>query len=284
MNRNRMLIGLVVAVIIGLAVSTFVYRQIQQAQTPARTVVLGKIVVASANLPLGTRLEPQFLREIPWPGGEPVAGMFTKAEDCVGRALITTVVENEPILEGKLAPKEGGAGLAPIIPEGMRALSIRVDEVVGVAGFVLPSTMVDVLVTGSVGGRGGGGDAVTRTILENIRVLTSGQRIEEDKEGKPQKVAVVTLLVTPEEAAKLTMASTEGRIQLALRNTIDTKKVEPAPVYRATLFGGAAPERAVRRREPGVQPKASTYVVETIRGDKRTSITFSDQGAGAENQ
>jgi pilus assembly protein CpaB len=281
MNRNRMLIGLVVAVIIGLAVSTFVYRQIQQAQTPAQTVVMGKAVVASASLPLGTRLQEQFLRTIPWPGGEPVAGMFTKIEDCVGRALITTVVENELILEGKLAPEEGGAGLAPIIPEGMRGLSVRVDEVIGVAGFVLPSTMVDVLVTGSVGGRGGGGDAVTRTILENIRVLTSGQRIEEDREGKPQKVAVVTLLVTPEEAAKLTMASTEGRIQLALRNTIDTKKTEPAPVYRATLFGGA--ER-VRRREPGVQPKATTYVVETIRGDKRETTTFPDQPSGAENQ
>lgn len=281
MNRNRMLIGLVVAVIIGLAVSTFVYRQIQQAQVPVRTVTMGKAVVASASMPLGTRLQEQFLRTIPWPSGEPVAGMFTKIEDCVGRALITSVVENELILEGKLAPEEGGAGLAPIIPEGMRGLSIRVDEVVGVAGFVLPSTMVDVLVTGSVGG-GGGGDAVTRTILENIRVLTSGQQIQEDKEGKPQKVAVVTLLVTPEEATKLTMASTEGRIQLALRNTIDTKKVEPPPVYRATLFGGGG-ERAVRR-QPGVQPKASTYVVETIRGDKRTSTTFSGQGAGAENQ
>jgi pilus assembly protein CpaB len=276
-----MLIGLVVAVIIGLAVSTFVYRQIQQAQVPVRTVTMGKAVVASASMPLGTRLQEQFLRTIPWPSGEPVAGMFTKIEDCVGRALITSVVENELILEGKLAPEEGGAGLAPIIPEGMRGLSIRVDEVVGVAGFVLPSTMVDVLVTGSVGG-GGGGDAVTRTILENIRVLTSGQQIQEDKEGKPQKVAVVTLLVTPEEATKLTMASTEGRIQLALRNTIDTKKVEPPPVYRATLFGGGG-ERAVRR-QPGVQPKASTYVVETIRGDKRTSTTFSGQGAGAENQ
>lgn len=281
MNRNRMLIGLVVAVIIGLAVSTFVYRQIQQAQTPAQTVVMGKAVVAAANMPLGTRLQEQFLRTIPWPGGEPVVGMFTKIEDCVGRALITSVVENELILEGKLAPEEGGAGLAPIIPEGMRGLSVRVDEVIGVAGFVLPSTMVDVLVTGSVGGRGGGGDAVTRTILENIRVLTSGQRIEEDKEGKPQKVAVVTLLVTPEEAAKLTMASTEGRIQLALRNTIDTKKTEPAPVYRATLFGGA---RQVRRREPGVQPKATTYVVETIRGDKRETTTFPDQPSGDENQ
>jgi len=275
-----MLIGLVVAVIIGLAVSTFVYRQIQQAQIPARTVVMGQVVVASASLPLGTRLQEQFLRTIPWPGGEPVAGMFTKVEDCVGRALITSVVENELILDGKLAPEEGGAGLASIIPEGMRGLSIRVDEVVGVAGFVLPSTVVDVLVTGSVAGRGG--DAVTRTILENIRVLTSGQRIEEDKEGKPQKVAVVTLLVTPEEAAKLTMASTEGRIQLALRNTIDTKKTEPPPIYRASLFGG--PERAVQRRQPGVQRKAATYVVETIRGDQRTTTTFADQPSGAENQ
>jgi pilus assembly protein CpaB len=265
MNRNRMLIGLVVAVIVGLIVSNFVYRQIRQAaQTPAG-VPMGKVVVASAPLALGTRLEPQFLREISWPAGDPVPGM------------ITSVVENEPILEGKLAPEEAGAGLAATIPEGMRGLSIRVDQVVGVAGFVLPGTMVDVLVTGSAGG-----GAVTNTILEYMRVLTAGQRIEEDKEGKPVKVSVVTLLVTPDEAAKLTMASTEGKIQLALRNTIDTKKVKPPPVYRSSLFGGGGPARVRRRKEPGSQPKTSTYVVETIRGDKRSSTAFPDQTEGAE--
>lgn len=270
MNRNRIVIGLVVAVIVALVTSYFVYQQLRlSAEETSQPVVMGTIVVAAADLPVGSRLQPQLLREIPWPAGEPVPGMFGKVEECTDRALINSVVANEPILENKLAPKEAGAGLAAIIPEGKRGLSVRVDEVVGVAGFVLPFTMVDVLVTGSTGS-----DSVTRVILENIRVLTSGQRIEEDKDGKPQKVSVVTLEVTPQEANKLAMASTEGRIQLALRNTIDTEKVEPASVYRSELFGG---RRRLIRRQPGVQPKAQAYVVEVIRGNKRESKAFENE-------
>ena len=272
MYRNRILIGLAIAVLVGLVASTFVYRQMQQAATP-KPIVTTKIVVAAAALPLGTRLEPQFLREVAWPGGDPLVGMFTNSADVANRALITSVVENEPILETKLAPKEAGAGLAAVIPEGKRAMSVKVDEVVGVAGFVLPSTMVDVLVTGSTSGRGASGDSITRVILENIRVLTAGQQIETDNEGKPQKVSVVTLLVTPDESAKLAMASTEGRIQLALRNTIDSKMVQPAPVMRASLFSSGAPAPA-RRAGPRPPAPPPTYVVEIIRGDKRESKTF----------
>jgi pilus assembly protein CpaB len=247
MNRNRIIIGLVVAIIVALATSYFVYQQLRRStEVTTQPVSMGTVVVAAADLPVGSRLQPQLLREIPWPEDEPVPGMFSKVEECVDRALINSVVTNEPIL----------------------GLSVRVDEVVGVAGFVLPFTMVDVLVTGSTGG----GDSVTRVILENIRVLTSGQRIEEDKDGKPQKVSVVTLEVTPQEANKLAMASTEGRIQLALRNTIDTEKVEPASVYRSELFGG---RRRLIRRQPGVQPKA--YVVEVIRGNKRESKAFENE-------
>jgi pilus assembly protein CpaB len=112
---------------------------------------------------------------------------------------------------------------------------------------------------------------MTRTILENVRVLAAGQAIEQDKEGKPQTVPVITLLVTPEEANKLTMASTEGRIQLALRNTIDSKKIDPPPVHRASLFGGS-PVR--RRTSAGEQPRTSIYVVEVIRGGKREAESF----------
>jgi pilus assembly protein CpaB len=155
----------------------------------------------------------------------------------------------------------------------MRAVSVAVNDVVAVAGFALPGTMVDVLVTGSMEGRGGSSQTITRTILENVRVLAAGQKIEQDKDGKPQTVPVITLLVTPDEANKLAMASTEGRIQLALRNTIDTKKVNPASIQRATLFGGAPPP--VRRVQPGPQPKSPAFVVEVIRGNKRESTTFS---------
>jgi pilus assembly protein CpaB len=159
----------------------------------------------------------------------------------------------------------------------MRALSVAVNDVVGVAGFVIPGTMVDVLVTGQVGGGGSGSDNVTRTILENVRVLAAGQKVEQDREGKPQTVPVITLLVSPEDAAKLTMASTEGKIQLALRNTVDTKDVSPAPVLQAVLFAGGAPPQTghkVVRKAPAPPPP---YAVEVITGDKRATKTFENQ-------
>jgi len=268
MNRFRMLIAAAVAVVVGLVASNYVYNRMKTA-TAVRPVAMGTVVVAAGAIPLGSRLDAIHLREVPWPAGEEIPGMFAKAEECVGRALVTSVVENEPILEGKLAPKEAGFGLPATIPEGMRAVSVAVNDVVAVAGFVLPGTMVDVLVTGSVEGRSGGNQSITRTILENVRVLAAGQKVEQDKEGKPQTVPVITLLVTPDEANKLTMASTEGRIQLALRNTIDTKKVNPPTVQRASVFSSPQPARRA-----GPQPKSLTFVVEVIRGTKKESITF----------
>jgi pilus assembly protein CpaB len=272
MNRSRIITVLAIAIVLGVLTSSFVYRQMK------RTVVVptaptGQIVVAAVRLPLGTPLDASQLRLIPWPAGSPVVGMFTRIEDCVNRVLTTSVIENEPILEGKLAPKDARGGLPAAIPEGMRALSVSVNDVVAVAGFALPGTVVDVLSTGSVEGASGG-NSVTRTILENVRVLAAGQKIEQDKDGKPQTVPVITLLVTPEQATTLTMASTEGRIQLALRNTIDTKLTNPPPVYGATIFGGM-PVGESHPKVAGVQPKApSTFVIEVIRGDKRDTTTF----------
>ena len=275
MNWNRFLVGIAIAIVVGLIASSFVYRQLRQA-TIVQPVATTKVVVAAVGLPLGTRLQPQYLREVAWPAGDPLPGMLTKIDDAVNRALITNVVQNEPILEAKLAPKEGGAGLQATIPEGMRALSVRVDEVVGVAGFVLPGTMVDVLVTGSAGGRGAA-ETLTRAILENIRVLAAGQSIETDREGKPQKVSVVTVLLTPEDANKLTLAANEGRIQLDLRNTIDTKMANPPAIHRTALFAGggpAAPRRVAPASPAPVQNRQ--FVVEVIRGDKRETKAFNE--------
>jgi pilus assembly protein CpaB len=279
MNRNRILIGAAVAIFIGLLAGQYVYRQIQRAAV-TKTVEMGHLVVAAESLPLGTRLTAQQLRVIPWPANEVLAGAFSKPEDCVNRALITSVIQNEPILEQKLAPKEAGAGLPAAIPVGMRAVSVRVDEVVGVAGFVTPETTVDVLVTGVPIGQGSS-DNVTRTILEDVRVLAAGQKVEQDKDGKPQTVSVVTLLVTPEQADKLTMASTAGTIHLALRNTIDTKETNPPPVFHTALLLGEtrAPRAARRHAAPEVKPKPKPdYVVEVIRGSQREVQKFPPQG------
>jgi pilus assembly protein CpaB len=276
MNLNRMLIGLGVAVVIALIFSTFVYRQFKQVSA-TKPIATQTLVVAAVPLQLGARLDPNNLRTISWPANQPMMGMFTRIEDCANRALITPVAENEPILENKLAPKEAGAGLPATIPEGMRAISVAVNEVVGVAGFVTPGTMVDVLVTGKLSTSQ---ESVTRTILENVRVLAAGQKIEQDREGKPQTVPVITLLVAPGDAAKMAMASTQGKIQLALRNTIDTKKTDPPAVLEAVLFAptGGPPQLPSKPRSTAKHaappPPPQTHVVEVINGAKRESKAF----------
>ncbi|MBI3670384.1 MAG: Flp pilus assembly protein CpaB [Acidobacteria bacterium] len=278
MNRGRLVIGLSVAAILGIFASSIVYRAISQASARRPATAL-KVVVATDRLPLGTRLQAQNLRLIAWPAEQPLPGMFTRIQDCVDRALTTSVLASEPILEGKLAPKESGSGLPATIPEGMRAISVAVNDVVGVAGFVQPGTVVDVLVTGATDVHSGSSGNVTRTILENVRVLAAGQKIEQDKQGQAQTVPVITLLVSPEDANRLAMASTQGRIQLALRNTIDSKKVEPAAVFQAGLFGGTVPSqprRTVARGPAEPPPAPSSFSVEVIRASKREITTFTN--------
>ncbi len=274
MNWQRLGGGLAISLIVGLLAGSFVFSQFKK-MAQAKTMPTIQVVVSSKALPLGTRLEAGDLRLVTWPAAQPVPGMFTRIEDCVNRAVITSMVENEPVLEGKLAPREGGAGLSATIPDGMRAVSVSVNDVIGVAGFVVPGTMVDVLVTGATNN-----GSVTRTILENVRVMAAGQKVEQDREGKPQTVPVITLLVSPEDANSLTMASTQGRIQLALRNTLDSKKVEPPAVLQATLFGGVpGPPTVVAKSthvvaRPLPAPAPDSFNVEVIRGDKKEESKF----------
>ncbi len=278
MNRNRMILGLALAVIVALFFSSYVYRVVQR-NAAVKAPDTRKIVVAERAMQVGTRLDANNLNLIAWPGDEPIPGAFSRIEDCAGRALITPITVNEPILEGKLAPREAGAGLPATIPEGMRALSVSVNEVVGVAGFVIPGTMVDVLVTGQLPGSRGAGDTyITRTVLENVKVLAAGQKVEQDRDGKPQTVPVVTLLVSPDDATKLTMAATEGKIQLALRNTIDAKLTNPAPVLQGVLFAGpaAAPAHTGVHRPAPPSPPAM-YLVEVITGGKKETKSFENQ-------
>jgi pilus assembly protein CpaB len=276
MNWQRLGGGLAISLIVGLLAGGFVFTQFKKLAL-AKSMPTIQVVVSSKPLPLGTRLQAGDLRLVTWPAAQPVQGMFTRVEDCVNRAVITSMVENEPLLEGKLAPRDGGAGLSATIPDGMRAVSVSVNDVIGVAGFVVPGTMVDVLVTG-----GTNFGNVTRTILENIRVMAAGQKVEQDREGKPQTVPVITLLVTPQDANALTMASTQGRIQLALRNTLDSKKVDPPPVLQAFLFGGmpTPPPQVVKAAhtvaapKPAAPPPPEMFNVEVIRGDKKEESKF----------
>ena len=180
-------------------------------------------------------------------------GYFTDKARVVNRGVVVPMVASETVLEGKLAPQGAGAGLSPVIPPGMRAVSVKVDEVIGVAGFVLPGTRVDVLVT--VTPDEDQEVSITKQVLQNVQVLAAGESIEKDREGKPKTVTVITLLVAPEDAEKLTLAATEGQIQLALRNTLDVDSVTTTGSDIKSLVGkqgtpAPAPKRVSRPTAP----------------------------------
>jgi pilus assembly protein CpaB len=251
-------------------------RYLQQKATPlAAQPIRSNMVVAARALPVGTVITEQHVKTIEWTGGALPLGYIGNAQEVVGRGLMSDLQENEPILEAKLAPKGAGGGLPIIINEGMRGLTMRVNEVSGVAGFVTPNTRVDVLLT--MEDRNSAGEPSTRIIMQDMRVLAAGQSLQPDKEGKPQPVPVVTFLVSPQQAETLALASQQGSIQLALRNQLDTMEVKTSGTRRSALMRGpggpARPRRAVTRGpEPAPQPEAQ--VVEVYRGGVRTLMRF----------
>src|SRR3954469_5171970 len=181
------------------------------------------LVVAARTLPLGSTLPRDALKLRSVPESLFPAGGFSRVEEVADRPVISPIQAEEAVLEARIAARGSGVGLAPLIPPGMRAISVRVNDVVGVAGFVLPGMRVDVLVTGRPSGRD---ETLTRTVLQNVPVLSAGQTIQTD--GKSAISApVVTLLVTPDDAEALTLANIEGRIQLVLRNSSDAAVMVP---------------------------------------------------------
>jgi len=277
MTRIRIFIVLALAVTVGGVFAFATYRYVQKlpAPTAAAKLQTRPVVIAVANLDLGASLRPEDLRVIDWPAESVPAGAFEHVEDVVGRGIIQPVVQNEAILPNKLASKEAGAGLPPVIRPGYRALSVRVNDVVGVAGYVLPGTHVDVVAT--VNPTNQQTDVTSKVVLTNVEVLASGTKIERDTEqNKPIAVSVVTLLVNPIDVERLTLASTEGKIQLALRNPLDLATPSTPGIRPAALLGYAGAVRVSSGRVgPRVAAAASTSVpsaptVEIIRGDKRT--------------
>ena len=277
MTRIRIFIVLALAVTVGGVFAFATYRYVQKLPAPtAAKLQTRPVVIAVANLDLGASLRPEDLRVIDWPAESVPAGAFEHVEDVVGRGIIQPVVQNEAILPNKLASKEAGAGLPPVIRPGYRALSVRVNDVVGVAGYVLPGTHVDVVAT--VNPTNQQTDVTSKVVLTNVEVLASGTKIERDSEqNKPIAVSVVTLLVNPIDAERLTLASTEGKIQLALRNPLDLATPSTPGIRPAALLGYAGPVRVGSGRvgprvaaAGSISAPAPAPTVEIIRGDKRT--------------
>jgi pilus assembly protein CpaB len=279
MNRNaRFALVLTVALGAAAAASFIVYRVVSA--IPVREVEVASVqaVVAARSIPVGTIVTKDHVKLVPWPARNPVAGSFAKIDAVINRGAIVDVAENEPLTEAKLAPLGSGGGLPPTITEGMRAISVKTNEVVGVAGFVIPGTRVDVLVTVR---KGNDDEPVSRAVVSNVQVLTSGSRFDQEKakaEGKPMQASVVTLLVTPEDAERISLAASEGHITLTLRNPLDVAPTTTSGVKMANLLGAPAPPVVVKHVEgrrvvqapPPPPPAPKIYTVEAIRAAKRS--------------
>lgn len=281
-KQSQLALTFILALVLALAASYMVYRQLSSA-TPVEAQGQ-QVIIAAADLTIGTPLTEEDLAVTRWPTADLPAGTAMDKDALIGRPLIYPVFKGEPILTSKLALEGSGAGLSAVIDEGMRAVSIRVDEVVAVAGFVVAGTHVDIMLTGNPGS---GEEQLTQTILEDVQVLAAGQSIQPDAEGKPQRVNVVTFLCTPDDAAKVILAASEGRIQLVLRNAVEKEgkdelaKKELPKVGRRELYAGAAPPPrpvAARRAAPPpppapiAPPEPESVSIMMIRGSQVSNI------------
>ncbi len=280
MNRNRLLLIGLVALMLGAFASFVVYRSLQT-RTGANQAPGQDVVIAAGDIPVGSRIESKDLKVVRFPAADLPPNSFHVTSKILGRGAVLPISKGEFILPYKLAGENAGFGMPTLIPRGMRAVSVRVNDIVAVAGFVIPGTHVDVLLTGNPSGAG---DQQTTTVLENVAVIAVGQKLERNSAGEPQSAPVITLLVSPDDAEKLTLASTEGHIQLALRNPLDTGQETVAAVNSGSLYRNLstpapvttpAKGKAVARHiiiRPTTAP--SVYSIEVIRGDKKDVQTF----------
>ncbi len=269
MNPRRLVIALLIALLLSGGMTFFISRKVANRST-ARPQTR-RYVAASRAIQAGEVLKPDNLVMVDWPDAVPVQGGFKKPDELVGRSVIYPVASGQPILDTYLAAPGSGIGLTVKIPDGMRATSVRSDEVVGVAGFLFPGSHVDVLVTLH---SDKATTQATQIVLQDVEVLTTGQNIEPDPQGKAQAVNVVTLLLTPQDAQRLVLAASQGTIHFVLRNGADRARVNPVPIEVTALFGPETPSHAAGGRATPRLANNQGYVVETIIGDKHSTTRF----------
>lgn len=248
---RRFLTVLGVSLVFALVVSSVFYQMSARAgSAPKRqeAVDLQDVVVAAKPLPVGVTVKPDDIKVLKIPANGFPKGAFSKPEDVIDRPVISNVLLDEPVLEGRLAQRGSGLGLAPLIPVGMRAVSVRVNDVVGVSGFVMPGMHVDVLVTGRP--PNDGANTMTTTVLQDIQVISAGQSMQPDPRGQPVNAPVVTLLVSPEQAEVITLAGNETKIQLVLRSAAD-KTVSSTPGRRIYELYRVKPGKATDWKQAG---------------------------------
>jgi len=290
MNRTRLLMIGVSALALGFLASVIVYRNLQAKNGGSGDPGV-EVIVAADDLQTGARVEEHDIRVIRIPKEDLPPGAPRKRSDVIGHGVIIPIAKGEFVLPNRLAGENAGSGLPSLIPPGMRAVSVRVNEVVSVAGFVTPGTRVDVLLTGTPGS---GGDQETTTVLQNVAVLASGHTLERTSTGEAQNTAVITLLVSPDDAQRLTLASSQGHIQLALRNPLDTKQDEVASSNSRGLYRGAAlpapptptpvHHAAMKKPAPTAAPPSTGISIEVYQGDKKPDVVKCSEGNCADSK
>jgi pilus assembly protein CpaB len=275
MNRSRLLMIGGLALAVGLLVSFTVYNRLQNVASSNSNAGTAPVVVAADDIQVGAKIDTRDVRVVTLPATAIPPGAFTKVSQVMGRGAILPLSQGEFVLPSKLAAANAGAGLPSMIPPGMRAVSVRVNDVVSVAGFVQPGTRVDVMSTGSQGN-----DRQTSTVLENVAVIAVGRSLDRNSPDAPS-APVITLLVSPDDAQKLALVSQEGRIQLSLRNPLDTKKGGINATRSSSLYVGETPVVAATPKTKvhkviakGPAPPPAPYQVEMIRGGKKDETKF----------
>jgi pilus assembly protein CpaB len=280
MNRSRLLMIGGLALAVGLLVSFTVYTRLRTFTTSNTPEHGAAVVVAANDIPVGVKVTSRDLRVITLPQSAIPPGSYASISKVVDRGAVLPISKGEFILSSKLAPENAGAGLPALIPSGMRAVSVRVNDVVSVAGFVQPGTHVDVLSTGNQSGN----ERQTTTVLENVLVLAVGKSLDRNTNAEAQVASVITLAVSPDDAQKLALVSQEGRIQLSLRNPMDTKEGSISATRSSSLYPGEKPavtqskspvHKVVAKAAAPAPP--TTYQVEMIRGNKREESKFPEE-------
>jgi len=281
MNRTRLLMIGALALALGAIVSLIVFKKLQGGSSSSNEPG-ADVIVAADDIQVGARIGEHDVRTVRYPASALPPGFYSKRSQVMGLGVILPITKGEFILPSKLAPENAGSGLPSLIPRGMRAVSVRVNEVVSVAGFVGPGTRVDILLTGTPNGSA---ESQTTTVLQNVAVIASGHTLERNAAGEAQNTPVITLLVSPDDAERLTLASSEGHIQLALRNPLDTQQYEVTAANAKWLYKGGTPVaspprvhvRPVKQQKTEQPPPPSVLNVEVYKGDKRTVVPLPEQ-------
>jgi pilus assembly protein CpaB len=295
--KQRLVFVVLFALVVSGAASAVLYRLISAQLAANKVAASSKVVVATHNLAGGDLIKDVDVKIADWNGPVPV-GTIAKTEDAVNRGVLEPIYQDEPLVENRLSKPGAGAGLATMIPPGMRAVAVRVNDVVAVSGFAAAGSHVDILIAGNPPGGNQAAGTVTKTLLQNVEILSAGATIQKDAEGKPVTVPTVNLLLTPAQAEIMSLASNEARIQMVLRNPTDKEETKPPGTAMAYLFSGgvAPPPAAVKPGAPASQvrkpapppPPAKVVVppppppinVEVIHGSRKVEQKFDSEEKG----